>query len=83
MSPVDKPELFVPTSKVVIKVDTTAFNAALEKAGRAFAEFAARVLANPDARAAFERAQKQPLPIAGGHGPAYRARARRRTRSHR
>ena len=66
-----------------IVVDTTAFTAALEKAGRQFAEFANRVLANPIARAAFERSRKQPSPIRGGHGAAYRARSRRRTRSHR
>lgn len=69
--------------RIRLAVDTTALNAALEKAGRQFAEFARAVLANPVARAAFERAQKQPAPIRGGHGPAYRARARRRTRRNR
>lgn len=64
---------------LTIAADARRFEEGMTK----FREFLAQVLANPIARAAFERAQKQPSPIRGGHGPAYRARARRRTRSHR
>ena len=68
---------------LAIVADARSFERGMAKAGEQFREFLRQVLANPIARAAFERAQKQPPPIMGGHGPAYRARARRRTRSNR
>lgn len=68
---------------VQIAANTSGFTAAMEYAQTSFERFKAQILANPIARAAFERAQKQPLPVAGGRGTAYRARSRRRTRSHR
>lgn len=67
---------------LAIAADARSLEKGMAKAGEQFREFLSQVLANPIARAAFERAQKQPPPILGGHGPAYRARARRRTRSH-
>lgn len=58
-------------------------NEALQKLARQWAAFVERVLSDPVARAAFERARKQPLPIRGGRGAEYRRRTRSRTRSRR
>lgn len=61
---------------VTFKVDTTGFAAAIAEARRAMASFVRSMRLST-------RIPHQPPPIAGGRGPAYRARARRRTRSHR
>lgn len=67
---------------ITLAADVTAFNAAMDRARSRFTEFAARVMANPEARAAFHRAQRAsppPMPC----GAYYRARTRRRTRRNR
>lgn len=68
---------------VTINVSAEQAVAALSRVARQFDEFLEKVLANPLARAAFERAQKQPVPLRGGHGAEYHRRTRTRTRSRR
>lgn len=62
--------------RVSFKIDTDGLDAAIREAGRVLAELCG-VLKQA------EHAKHQPPPIPGGRGAAYRARARRRTRSHR
>lgn len=52
-------------------------------ASTAFGRFAAAVLSDPVALAAFLHAQKSPSPLRGGHGAEYHRRTRSRTRSRR
>lgn len=68
---------------ITILPDIRRVQIALEKAGAAFREFAARVLANPIALDAFLRAQKSPPPLRGRHGAEYHRRTRSRSRSRR
>lgn len=68
---------------LTIVVDARPAQEALARLATQWAQFMERVLADPVARAAFERAQKQPLPIRGNRGFEYRRRTRTRTRSRR
>lgn len=67
--------------RLEITVDTSRFTATVERARESFEKFLAQVLANPEACAAFYRAQRAHPARMPALGAAYTRRLRRRTGS--
>lgn len=66
-----------------LAVDVSAFNAAVDRARVALAEFAARFLHGPEMRARFLRARRASPPPMPALGARYHQRCRSRTRRNR